>query len=65
MTNNDNELQFIKEQLNAILESSYDGIYITDGEGRFLNINNRLLEMTGYKKEDVIGTHAQDWPKQE
>lgn len=63
MTNNDNELEFIKEQLNAILESSYDGIYITDGEGRFLNINNRLLEMTGYKKEDVIGTHAQDLAK--
>lgn len=58
-----NELEFTREQLYAILESSYDGIYITDGEGRFLNINNRLLQMTGYKKEDVIGTYAQDLVK--
>ncbi|WP_244262279.1 PAS domain S-box protein [Thermoanaerobacter wiegelii] len=63
MTNNDNELEFLKEQLNAILESSYDGIYITDGEGRFLNINSRLLEMAGYRREDVIGTRAQDLVK--
>ncbi|MCR4429544.1 MAG: sigma 54-interacting transcriptional regulator [Tepidanaerobacteraceae bacterium] len=58
-----NELVFTREQLNAILESSYDGIYITDGQGRFLNINNRLLKMTGFKKEDVIGTYAQDLVK--
>jgi len=57
------ERDFVSEQLNAILESSYDGIYITDGKGRFLNINNRLLQMSGYKKEDVIGTFAQDLVK--
>ncbi|MBE0068501.1 sigma-54 interaction domain-containing protein [Thermoanaerobacterium thermosaccharolyticum] len=63
MSDNNNGLEFIKEQLNAILESSYDGIYITDGEGRFLNINNRLLRITGYKKEELIGTYAQDLVK--
>ena len=29
------ENDFVREQLNAILESSYGGIYITDGKGRF------------------------------
>lgn len=63
MSTINNELEFTREQLNAILESSYDGIYITDGEGRFLNINNRLLKMMGCKKEDVLGTYAQDLVK--
>ncbi|MCG1011802.1 PAS domain S-box protein, partial [Tepidanaerobacter sp. GT38] len=57
------ENDFVREQLNAILESSYDGIYITDGKGRFLNINDRLLQMSGYTKEEVIGTYAQDLVK--
>lgn len=58
------ELESIKDRLDAILESSYDGIYITDGKGRFLNINDRLMNITGYKKENVIGTYAQDLVKE-
>ncbi|MCG0275852.1 MAG: sigma 54-interacting transcriptional regulator [Thermosediminibacteraceae bacterium] len=63
MHDEENNLQLTDEQLKAILESSYDGIYITDGEGRFLNINTRLLEIAGYKREELIGTRAQDLVK--
>lgn len=58
------ELESIKDQLTAILESSYDGIYITDGEGRFLNINDRLMSIIGCEKENAIGTYAQDLVKE-
>ncbi len=60
MENENKELENIKEQLQAILQSSYDGIYITNKEGIVLNINDGLLRIAGIKKEDLIGTHAQD-----
>lgn len=60
MESENNELETIKEQFQAILQTSYDGIYITDKNGVFLNINDRLIKFTGLKREDLIGTRAQD-----
>lgn len=55
MDQENKELKILKAQLNAILQSSYDGMYITDGEGMFLNVNNGLERITGVKKEELIG----------
>jgi len=49
------EIELIKAQMNAIFSSSYDGMYITDGSGVFLNVNNGLERITGIKKKDLIG----------
>lgn len=48
-------LELIKAQLDAVFNSSYDGIYITDGNGVFLNVNNGLERITGLQKELLIG----------
>jgi PAS domain S-box-containing protein len=60
MDQENKELKILKAQLNAIFQSSYDGMYITDGEGMFLNVNNGLERITGVKKEELIGANARD-----
>ena len=50
----------IKEELDAIIESSYDGMWITDGKGYTLHLNTAYERITGIKKEEVVGRHMQD-----
>ncbi|MDR3176680.1 MAG: sigma 54-interacting transcriptional regulator [Desulfovibrio sp.] len=45
----------LKEELEGIIESAFDGIYVTDAEGVTLRVNNGYLRITGLRKEDVIG----------
>lgn len=46
-------------ELDAILESVSDGIYITDGEGYTLRVNSAFEEITGISTEEVIGRQVQ------
>lgn len=48
----------IKEQFEAIFNSSFDGIWICDGEGRVLRCNAAAERMNGIKAEDYIGRKA-------
>lgn len=51
------ELAYVKSlnaELDAIIESSYDGLYITDGEGLTLRINQAIKRMTGLGEEDLV-----------
>jgi len=43
------------QELNAIIESSFDGIYVTDGLARTLRVNTAYERITGIKREDVLG----------
>ncbi len=43
------------DELNAIIDSSYDGIFITDGQGIVLRINRAYERITGIKAAEVIG----------
>ena len=52
------EIKETKEFLESVIESSKDGIIIADEMGYIISINTALLEMSGYKKEDLIGEHA-------
>ena len=45
----------LHEELDAIIESSYDGLYITDGQSKTLRVNQAYERITGLKKEDLIG----------
>jgi PAS domain S-box-containing protein len=45
----------INAELEAIISCSYDGIFITDGQGIVLRINQAYERITGIKAEEVIG----------
>jgi len=47
-------------ELDAILESVSDGIYITDGEGCTLRVNSAFEKITGITIEQVMGRPVQD-----
>lgn len=52
------EVNFYKklfESIDAVVDSSYDGIYITDGEGNTLRVNDAYEKISGIKKEEIIG----------
>ncbi len=43
------------EQLNEIIEHSFDGIFITDEQGNVLRTNHAYEEITGLTKKEVLG----------
>jgi len=46
--------------LEAIIENTYDGIYITDGNANTLKINRAYERITGIKREEVLGRNMRD-----
>jgi PAS domain S-box-containing protein len=57
------EVQSYKElhrQMEAIIESSYDGLYITDGQANTIRINSAYERITGLKKKDIVGRNMRD-----
>jgi PAS domain S-box-containing protein len=44
-----------KEELQAIFDSSGNGIALLDLEGRVIRVNKRILEVGGYDVEDISG----------
>lgn len=41
--------------LDAVMESSYDGLFITDGRGMVLRMNQAYERITGFNVEDLMG----------
>lgn len=48
-------LRRVSAKLDAVIESSYDGIYITDGEARTLRINKAYEQISGIERETLLG----------
>ncbi|OLZ41324.1 histidine kinase [Natrinema saccharevitans] len=46
------------EQYERIIETVEDGIYVLDADGRFTMVNDAYLELTGYDREELLGSHA-------
>jgi PAS domain S-box-containing protein len=46
--------------LDAVLESSYDGIFITDGNANTIRINTSYEIISGFKRADVVGKNMRD-----
>lgn len=46
--------------LKKIIDSSYDGIYITDGDGKTLYFNDAFIRISGFKREEALGKKVQD-----
>ena len=57
-------LRYMYSRLDAIIESSYDGIYITDGEGNTLRVNRSYEKLTGIEREKLIGKNMHDLEKE-
>lgn len=53
-------VRVISRELNAIIDSSFDGIYLTDGDGRTLRINQAYERITGIKSHEVVGKTMQE-----
>lgn len=50
----------IKEELIAIIDSSFDGIHVTDSDGKTLRTNIALGRITGTEPRDLIGKTIQE-----
>ncbi|MCG8333989.1 MAG: sigma 54-interacting transcriptional regulator [Proteobacteria bacterium] len=61
------ELQGYKKlhrDLEAIIESSYDGLYITDGKADTIFVNNAYERITGLSRENLVGRNMRDLVKE-
>lgn len=47
-------------ELEAIFNSSFDEIYVTDGEGTTLKVNGACERLYGLKASDLVGRHVRD-----
>lgn len=52
--------KLIEKNLKAIIECSFDGIYITDGRGNTLLMNEAYERITGLHKENVLGKNMKN-----
>ncbi len=52
--------QGLNRELEAIFESSYDGLYITDGKANTIRVNRAYERITGLRREKVIGRNMHD-----
>ena len=51
------KLRESEERLKKYLESAPDGVYISDTKGTLLYGNTKAEDLTGYNKEELIGTN--------
>lgn len=54
----------LSERLDGIIEYSYDGIYITDGNADTLRVNEAYERITGLNRENLIGRNMIDLVKE-
>jgi len=45
----------INEELQAVIESSFDGIFVTDGNGTVTRLNRAYESLTGIKRSEIMG----------
>ncbi|HEY5575922.1 MAG TPA: sigma 54-interacting transcriptional regulator [Clostridiaceae bacterium] len=56
---NEEELRYRIRQLYDILESSYDGIFLTDGEANTMFVNKAYEKIAGVKREQILGKNME------
>ena len=52
------EIKEAKDFLESVIESSKDGILIVDERGNILSCNTAMEKISGFNKEELVGTHA-------
>lgn len=56
---NNSDMHYRLRQLYDVIESSYDGIYITDGEANTILVNKSYEKITGMKREQMLGKNME------
>ncbi|TET57633.1 MAG: PAS domain S-box protein, partial [Promethearchaeota archaeon] len=51
------KIQESENKYRTLFESSTDGIYSTDMEGKFIEFNEAFLEMIGYSRKEFLNLH--------
>ncbi|MEN6351625.1 MAG: sigma 54-interacting transcriptional regulator [Syntrophomonas sp.] len=54
-----------EKELDAIFDSSYDGLYITDGEANTIRLNEAFERVLGVKAEECVGRNMRDLVKED
>ncbi|MBS4026949.1 MAG: sigma 54-interacting transcriptional regulator [Clostridia bacterium] len=54
----------VVRELEAIFNSSYDEIFVTDGEGITLRVNEAGLRYYGVKADEIVGKHVSELEEQ-
>ncbi|THB76107.1 MAG: PAS domain S-box protein [Desulfobacteraceae bacterium] len=50
----------LNRELDAIFESSFDGIWLSDGEGKVLKMNRANEKIFGFSRDQLIGKYPAD-----
>ncbi|MGS0765704.1 sigma 54-interacting transcriptional regulator [Syntrophomonas curvata] len=50
----------LKAEVDAIIEASFDSIFVTDAKANVLSINEAYTRITGIKAEDILGKNMYD-----
>ena len=56
--------QELHRRLEVIIESSYDGLYITDGKAKTVLVNSAYERITGISRKNLVGRNMKDLVKQ-
>jgi PAS domain S-box-containing protein len=59
-----NQAKELNTELSILINSSYDGIVVTDGQGKVLRINKAHQRVTGIAPEEMLGKNMQDVVKE-
>ena len=54
------EARALKEELEKVIQGSYDYIFVTDAKGNVEKINDGYTRITGYEQEEIIGENIYD-----
>lgn len=57
------EAQGLKDELDTIIQASFDYIFVTDGKGNVLKLNDSYTRITGIKADEVLGKNIYDLVK--
>lgn len=52
--------QRLNHELEAIIESSYDGLYVADGNANTIRVNHSYERITGLHRQQLIGRNMND-----
>jgi len=59
-----NNVKELNREMDAIIESSYDGLYLTNGQGITLRVNEAFERLTGVLGSELIGRNVEDMVKE-
>jgi len=60
MRNAERALRKSEEEYRSLFEQSRDAIYLSTREGRFIDVNQSMLDLFGYTREELLETDARD-----